>query len=68
MSITLSINSEFNTNTAIDGGAIWSKDTASKLYVNDSEFTSNNASNNGGAIWVNTENIEINDSIFIFIT
>lgn len=50
-------NSQFTNNEAVNGGAIYNNGTAdrasniAKMYVEDSTFTGNTASSEGGAIW-----------------
>ncbi|KZX14527.1 hypothetical protein [Methanobrevibacter filiformis] len=46
-------NSEFINNSANFGGAIYNNDTSNNFKIIDSNFTSNLAINNGGAIYLN---------------
>ena len=56
-------DSYFETNTAVDGGAIyWNKGTS--VYIKESTFTENTADSRGGAVFVNGAYGEITDSQF----
>ena len=56
-------DSYFETNTAVDGGAIyWNKGTG--VYIIESTFTENTADSRGGAVFVNGAYGEITDSQF----
>lgn len=49
-------NANFDSNTAVDGGAVYLHRDLSRLTVSNSLFTNNNATNNGGAVYSNTPN------------
>jgi len=54
-------NSDFYSNKAYNGGAIWNN---SSNIVTDCTFSGNNASSSGGAIWNNSSNNTVTDCTF----
>ncbi len=58
------ISSEFKNNNASEGGALFVNENTDKLTVDDSEFTTNTAVNDGGAIYMNGTGSEITGSQF----
>ena len=59
-------NSTFSNNNAIFGGAIYSQGShaETKLQIIGSRFTSNHASEQGGALWLNGVDLHLKDCIF----